>query len=177
MLKIPVSFLSQHPPKSGKISLPFVKLLVSYRVHKYFYHKYLYHSCWEFNIFRHDWGVNKSIIWFCDKLQVVTSKEIVYWISMYCRSLNIFIIGSTFQIALITIFISNILPSVMIHYVIFIISISSKLCIIQSLKQMVLNHHHRPCLKNIVPKTEKNAEVCMWYAETVCYLVFIIVGN
>ena len=81
--------------------------------------------------------------------------------------LNIFIIGSTFQIALITIFISNILPSVMIHYVIFIISISSKLCITQSLKQTVLNHHHRACLKNIVPKRlklKKNTEVGMWYA-------------
>ncbi len=41
---------------------------------------------------------------------------------------------------------------------------------------MVLNHHHHPCLKNIVPKTEKILQFA-WYAEIVCYLVFIIVGS
>ena len=30
-----------------------------------------------------------------------------------------------------------------------------------------------PCLKNLVTKTEKNNEVCMWYAQMVCYHVYV----
>ena len=43
---------------------------------------------------------------------------------------------------------------------------------------MVLNHHYHQCLQNVVPKTEKNNEVCMWYAQMVYMLPrFIIVGT
>ncbi len=30
-----------------------------------------------------------------------------------------------------------------------------------------------PCLKNLVTKTERNSEVCMWYAQMVCYHVYV----
>ncbi len=30
-----------------------------------------------------------------------------------------------------------------------------------------------PCLKNLVTKTEKNNEICMWYAQMVCYNVYV----
>jgi hypothetical protein len=36
-----------------------------------------------------------------------------------------------------------------------------------------LNVFYLPCLKNLVTKIEKNNEVCMWYAQMVCYHVFV----
>ena len=43
---------------------------------------------------------------------------------------------------------------------------------------MVLNHHHRQCLQNVVSKTKKIMRfACGMHRWYICYLVFIIVGT
>ncbi len=43
---------------------------------------------------------------------------------------------------------------------------------------MVLHHHHRQCLQNVVPKTEKIMRfACGMHRWYLCYLMCIIVGS
>jgi hypothetical protein len=39
--------------------------------------------------------------------------------------------------------------------------------------QFCLKVFYLPCLKNLVTKTEKYNEVCMWYVQMVCYHVHV----
>jgi hypothetical protein len=41
------------------------------------------------------------------------------------------------------------------------------------LMMFYLKVFYLPCLKNLVTKTEKNNEVCMWYAQMVCYHIYV----
>jgi hypothetical protein len=41
------------------------------------------------------------------------------------------------------------------------------------LMMFCLKVFYLPCLKNLVTKTEKYNEVCMWYAQIVCYNVHV----
>ena len=43
----------------------------------------------------------------------------------------------------------------------------------QLLMMFCLKVFYLPCLKNLVTKTEKYNEVCMWYAQMVCYHVHV----
>ena len=43
----------------------------------------------------------------------------------------------------------------------------------QMLIMFYLKIFYLPCLKNLVTKTERNNEVCMWYAQMVCYHVYV----
>ncbi len=43
----------------------------------------------------------------------------------------------------------------------------------QMLIMFYLKVFYLPCLKNLVTKTEKNNQVCMWYAQMVCYHVYV----
>jgi hypothetical protein len=43
----------------------------------------------------------------------------------------------------------------------------------QMLMMLYLKVFYLPCIKNLVTKTEKYNEVCMWYAQMVCYHVHV----
>ncbi len=43
----------------------------------------------------------------------------------------------------------------------------------QMLIMFYLKVFYLPCLKNLVIKAEKDNEVCMWYAQMICYHVYV----
>jgi hypothetical protein len=46
-------------------------------------------------------------------------------------------------------------------------------CWNQMLMMFYLKVFYLPCLKNLVTKIERNNEVCTWYAQMVCYHVYV----